>query len=295
MVENSKIEWTDHTFSPWIGCTKVSPACNSCYAEALVNGRLKGDFSQRRRTAPSTWAQPRRWNARCEREGKRERVFCASLADVFDNQVPGEWREDLWALIHDTPHLDWLLLTKRPQNIAKMLPPPELQDEPWPWGNVWLGTTVESQQEADRRIPHLLEVPAAVHFLSCEPLLGPVVLRPEWLDRNHPKSWGIARIGWAIVGGESGPGARPMHPDWARSLRDQCAAAGVAFHFKQIGEWHWEAPAGAGEPQHWVCANGCLGDEARAMQGGSWKGVWRVGKKAAGRLLDGREHNEVPA
>ena len=173
MGENSAIEWCDHTFNPWIGCQAISPACDNCYAAAWVNGRLRGDFSQRRRTVADNWRKPLRWNRMAQMAGVRHRVFCASLADVFDNQVPEEWRADLWDLIQHTEHLDWLLLTKRPQNIARMLPQPATgwQNPGWPWPNVWLSTTVENQAEADRRIPQLLAVPAARHFLSCEPLL----------------------------------------------------------------------------------------------------------------------------
>lgn len=336
MAADTKIEWADHTFNPWRGCTKVSAACDHCYAERLVNGRLAGDFSQRVRAASSTWQEPRRWNRAAAREGKRARVFTASLADVFDNQVSPIWRQDLFELIRETPSLDWLLLTKRPQNIAKMLPPD--------WGagyaNVWLGTTVENQAEADRRIPHLLAVPAAKRFLSCEPLLGPVDIS-NWLFAGDPPcadcprdedcecGWrGRAEMGrpdalhWVIAGGESGPGARPMHPDWARSLRDQCAAAGLAFHFKQWGEWHTAAfSASTGEAvfrqfrdfQHWVAkattwvrGGVCLDTKGRELKMGAHfarardEGCFpvtimhRVGKKAAGRLLDGAQHDGVP-
>jgi len=308
MAENTKIEWADHTFNPWVGCTKVSPACDHCYAEgwARRTGHANLWAGERRRTSAGNWRQPLKWNRQAEREGRRFRVFCASLADVFDNQVPEEWRRDLFDLIVATTHLDWLLLTKRPQNILKMLP------DWWcagshmgPPPNVWLGTTVENQAEADRRIPHLLAVPAAVHFLSCEPLLGPVDLKLADGVHHHPDNdqsnpavgaivhaamtkLGAPTIDWVIAGGESGANARPMHPDWARSLRDQCAAAGVPFHWKQWGEW---APSGA------------RGDHERELQrmGGSRDGTWdaetdtfRIGKKAAGRLLDGVEHNGMP-
>jgi protein gp37 len=262
MGENTRIEWADHTFNPWIGCTKVSPACDHCYAETLATNRLGvawGPHAKRRRTAESTWRQPLAWNRRAEREGRRFRVFCASLADVFDNQVPAEWREDLWALIHDTPHLDWLLLTKRPQNIWTMLPGATTMGVPaWGngWPNVWLGTTVENQVEANRRVPHLLAVPAAKRFLSMEPLLGPVRLARDGYDDGQDgaadwltgRRWWVdvdgngarggsyvgARIDWVIAGGESGPKARPSHPDWFRSLRDQCEAARVSFFMKQM-------------------------------------------------------------
>src|SRR6185437_13012780 len=178
MAENSRIEWCDHTFNPWLGCTKVSPACDNCYAESWAKrtGQAHLWNGERRRTSEANWRQPLKWNREAEASGIRRKVFCASLADVFDNQVPEKWRADMWATITITPNLDWLLLTKRPQNIPKMLP--IMWGDGWP--NVWLGTTAENQEEADRRIPHLLKVPARVHFLSCEPLLGPVNL-DGWL------------------------------------------------------------------------------------------------------------------
>ncbi len=233
MAENSKIEWTDHTFNPWVGCTKVSPACDHCYAEgwAKRTGHPELWTGERRLTSEANWKQPIKWNRAAAAAGARHRVFCASLADVFDNQVPTHWRWELWQLIAHTPALDWLLLTKRPQNIAKMLP----QVWPWPMPNVWLGTTVENQEEANRRIPALLAVPARVRFLSCEPLLGPVSLSVTWL--SVPVGDGPERmdgIDWVIAGGESGGGARMMAPIWAASLRDQCAGAGVAFFMKQM-------------------------------------------------------------
>lgn len=225
MAEETKIAWAHSTFNPWIGCTKISAACDHCYAEAFATQRLGatwGPHAERRRTAMSTWKQPYRWNAKAAINGEHHRVFCASLADVFDNQVPSEWRDDLWEVIRATRRLTWMLLTKRPSNILKMLP-----DD---WGavgypNVWLGTTVENQAEADRRIAELLRAPAACHFLSMEPLLEPV-----WLAQNH-----LAQLKWVIVGGESGPGARPMEAAWARSLKSQCERARVAFFMKQMG------------------------------------------------------------
>lgn len=321
MGENSAIEWCDHTFNPWIGCTKVSPGCDVCYAERLAVTRLGvswGPHGERRRTAPGTWALPLRWNRQAEREGRRFRVFCASLADVFDNQVPEEWRTDLWRLIEATPHLDWLLLTKRPQNIRPMMIAArrailgaEVAEEHvlWPWPNVWLGTTVENQEEAARRIPHLLRAPAAVRFLSCEPLLGPVDLAPWWKE-SPPGStyWHPNGLHWVITGGESGPGARPMHPDWARSLRDQCAAAGVPFFFKQWGEWGQMDPARRAEP-HAIANDGTLyrmtdlaypdgPRRGEAIRAGHDKAhlcsTFRVGKKAAGADLDGQLHRAFP-
>jgi protein gp37 len=248
MAENSGIEWTDHTFNPWIGCTKVSPACDFCYAEALnirfEGGKNWGPKSPRRRT--KSWSGPRKWNRLAGEAGIRQRVFCASLADVFDNHptVEQAWRDDLWALIRETPNLDWLLLTKRPQFIKKMLPKDWGEEG---YSNVWLGTTVENQKYADHRIPHLLSNPAKVHFLSCEPLLGPVDLRGLKTDPGGvykldaltgtfgggPGLSSPSKINWVITGGESGPEFRSADPDWFRGLRDQCANAGVPFLFKQ--------------------------------------------------------------
>lgn len=282
MGENTRIEWAHHTFNPWIGCTKVSPACDHCYAEAWAkrSGLVEWGNHPRRRTSAANWREPIKWNREAAAAGVRRRVFCASLADVFDNQVNIHWRDDLWTLISATPHLDWLLLTKRPQNIRHMLP------HGWPWANVWLGTTVENQEEADRRIPHLLETPAAVRFLSCEPLLGPIDLTEyrSWPCRDELSDfeWNSEGIDWVICGGESGPGARPMHIEWARSLRAQCAAASVPFFFKQHGDWLHESQVSRDR----------LNDFE--FQGEANGGFVRLGKKRAGRLLDGRTHDEFP-
>lgn len=289
-MENSKIEWTDHSFNPWRGCTKVSPGCANCYAETLShrNPAVLGQWGPgkpRVRAAAAMWRKPIKWNREAgfdeyhRLEGNkrqrvlglpeippdRPRVFCASLADWLDDEVPVEWLADLLGLIHDTPNLDWLLLTKRPQNWKPRLLAvyEHTQDHKLAafvnaWGargeapaNVWIGTSVEDQQRADERIPHLLEIPARVRFLSCEPLLGAVDLRePVQIGRRRVMEGilpthvagdvsttfkGLDGIHWVIAGGESGPHARPMHPDWARGLRDQCAAAGVAFFMKQMG------------------------------------------------------------
>ena len=224
MAENSKIEWTDHTFNPWIGCTKVSPACDNCYAEALMDGRYGrvnwGVGQPRSRTAPSTWKQPRRWNNLAGRSGERPFVFCASLADVFDNEVDPTWRADLFALIRETPNLVWLLLTKRVGNVPGM----SLDAGDLP-SNVAVGATMASQVEYDRDCLKLAGVKLLgplFTFGSFEPLLGPIVL-----DKHAPD--------WIIVGGESGPNARPMNLDWARSLRGQSAELGRVFNFKQGG------------------------------------------------------------
>ena len=279
MAKNSKIEWTDHTFNPWIGCTKVSPGCDHCYAEQRMDTRLHvvnwGVGQPRKRTSDKNWGEPLRWQREADdfrtTYGRRQRVFCSSLADVFDNAVDPAWRWDLFALIQATPDLDWLLLTKRIGNVRPMMKDMDMQALP---GNVWIGATIVNQEEADRDLDKLDAVPAAVRFLSMEPLLGQVAL-------GFDRLWGSGGrngIDWVIVGGESGPGARPMNPDWARSLRDQCIKAGVPFLFKQWGE---HAP-------NW------LNDEnGNKIPGSEW--IDRMGKKFAGRLLDGMTHDGFPA
>lgn len=270
-MQNSKIEWCDHSFNPWHGCVKVSPGCQHCYAETLDKRFGRAVWGPAKTTArmemsADYWKQPLKWDKEARKAGERRRVFCASMADVFEDHPQLEWpRANLWGLIETTPNLDWLLLTKRPENILRMVPRQWWEDEPP--ANVWYGTSVESQEYADKRIPELIHVPAVVRFLSCEPLLGPVDLSP-WLD---PTS--LCYLNWVICGGESGPGARPMHPDWARSLRDQCQDAGVAFHFKQHGAW-------------------VLRDDPQAETG---RAFYNVGKHAAGRLLDGRTWDELPS
>jgi protein gp37 len=298
MAENSKIEWTDHTFNPWTGCTKVSPGCDHCYAEgwAKRSGSVAWGDAPRRRTTAANWKLPLKWNAQAEREGRSFRVFCASLADVFDNRVPAEWRRDLFNLILSTPSLDWLLLTKRIGNAARMIEetlPDNMKALPpdcpvaWPWPNVWIGATIVNQEEADRDIPKLLAVPAAKRFLSMEPLLGSVSFEGMFANTGDPRDGtnSLEALDWVIVGGESGPKARPMHPDWVRSLRDQCAAAGVPFLFKQWGEWI----------DHDQLGVDMLGTEASPLHNfGNCDVSVRLGKKAAGRLLDGCTHDGYP-
>lgn len=247
MAENSKIEWTDATFNPWLGCTKVSDGCKHCYAETLMDkryGRVKwGPQGTRQRTSDAYWKKPLAWNRKAEAEGRRWKVFCASLADVFEDRYELlVWRNDLWLLIQRTPHLDWLLLTKRPENVHSLVPF-RWVDVDWP-ANVWIGTSVENQEMADRRIPELLKVPARIRFLSCEPLLGPVDLQP-WLHMTGIPA--TVRVGarelpgsfmpfhWVIVGGESGQKARPFYIEWAQDLVKQCDYAGVPVFVKQLG------------------------------------------------------------
>jgi protein gp37 len=276
MGDKTEISWTDSTFNPWIGCQHVSPGCDHCYAEAqnafrkwAAGGRW-GPHAERRRTSTATWEKPRRWNVEAstfarEHGGRRRRVFCASLSDVFDNQAPKAWRVDLFCLIRETPELDWQLLTKRPQNIARMLPAD--------WGdgyaNVWLGTTTEDAERFRMRWPILSRIPAACRFISYEPAIAPL---------------GAIAIGkanclpdWVICGGESGGHARVMHPAWARHVRDQCCALGIAFLHKQWGTYR---------SNPLVQEDGLSAAEAqRRDPHGNGKG---------GALLEGRLHREFP-
>lgn len=403
MGENSKIEWTTHTFNPWRGCTKVAAGCAHCYADKQAKRNpstlgIWGNDGTRVLASDAMWREPIKWNkaAACDcharqdlgerhlqscPQSNRPRVFCASMADVFEDwkgeirnhagrvlhrcsaghilpldsvRVNGiecdagctllahpltmdDARSDLFKLIDDTPNLDWLLLTKRPQNIRRFaydawtekvsghISQNEGDGRRWkPRKNVWLGTSIATQEDADRNIPELLKCRdlSPVLFLSCEPLLGPVELMyPPSLFPNGPQMccngrdcgcqgmpidpwpWFYPkdnRIDWVIAGGESGPHARPMHPAWARSLRDQCKLAGVPFHFKQWGEWvenganipvvensRWGAVSPAGE---WIEYEG--GTVVRPANKDAC--MVRVGKRLAGRLLDGREWSEFP-
>jgi len=242
-MENSHIEWTDHTFNPWIGCTKVSPGCLHCYAEArdqrFGGGEHWGKGAPRQRTSAAYWKAPFQWNRECRVHGTRLRVFCASLADVFDDEVNECWRHDLFGLIRSTPFLDWQLLTKRPEKaksyLAQLAADFGGDPETWCFPNVWLGVSVEDQSRADERIPILLSIPARVRFLSCEPLLESVSL-PFTCFGNGSDTYGrMDGIHWVICGGESGPGARQMQLTWAYDLKHQCERAGVAFFMKQLG------------------------------------------------------------
>lgn len=390
MADATAIEWCDSTFNPWMGCTKVSPACDNCYAAVSTPARTMeivwGPGQPRRRTAPRNWTQPLAWDralfmecrecgwraevdrshqkcGRCHAganslQEARRRVFCASLADVFDNEVDPAWRRDLFKLIAETPNLDWLLLTKRVGNVLRLvkeiadLPRPgshagDLLAHQWRSGNppknVWLGITVCDQKEANRDIPKLLAVHAAKRFLSMEPLLGPVDLTridvfggdaeiyplkgtTDCVNDEGEPTEDVPALDWVIVGGESGHGARPMHPDWARSLRDQCAEAGVPFVMKQWGEWVpisqlteaqdralWrsrviakphEDQTNIDDVYGRVCTvksavmhlDGSLHHflEPNAFSAGAMT-MYQTGKKAAGRLLDGRTWDGVPS
>jgi protein gp37 len=229
MAMNSSIEWTDHTFNPWTGCTNISPGCDNCYAEAWSkrSGHVKWGNSPRKRTTESYWKAPHIWQAKAAQfmaqHGRRQRVFCASLADVFDNQADDAWRKDLFNVIRQTPSLDWQLLTKRPQNILKMLPSD--------WGtkgysNVWLGFTAEDQARFEQRKRFLSSIPAAVWFMSYEPAIGPLRIA-----ESDPKP------NWLISGGESGHGARAMESNWVRNIISDCRKYNVAAFHKQWGSY----------------------------------------------------------
>jgi protein gp37 len=232
MGKQTAIAWTDHTFNPWWGCEKVSPGCTNCYAEAFAKRTGKatwGATSERRFFGEKHWREPLAWNEAARKAGERRRVFCASMADVFearDDLVPH--RRRLFDLIGATPHLDWQVLTKRPENVVGMMREIGLAIPP----NVWLGTSVEDQARADERIPRLLAVGARLAFLSCEPLLGQVDLVLQTSGGLPVNKHGID---WVIGGGESGPRSRPCDVAWLRSLRDQCKDAGVPFFCKQLG------------------------------------------------------------
>jgi len=245
MGEKTEISWCDHTFNPWIGCTKISPGCDHCYAETLMDiryGRVKwGPHGERVRTSDDNWKQPLRWakKARAAQEAwesapivgrsrerpHRPRVFCASLADWLDNAVPNEWRVDLARLIGQTWDLDWLLLTKRPENYERLVP----WDIDRPPPNVWLGFTAEDQPHFDRRWPIMREIPAAVRFCSYEPAIGPLRLFKEQNGYDYANG-----LNWLICGGESGPGYRPMLSAWEQDIRVDCLRAGVSYYFKQM-------------------------------------------------------------
>lgn len=329
MGENSKIEWCDHTFNPIVGCAKVSDGCKYCYAEAQMDGWLKrvkwGVNGTRVRTSADNWEKPRAWNRKAAKLGVRYRVFCASLSDVFeDHPAWVEPRRDLLKMIAETPHLDWLLLTKRPEHVLRMIE--ESAEYLFKHGditvaskwlkwlkhgsdympNVQVGTSVENQKVADQRIPELLKIPAAVRFLSMEPLLGPVnpyiTYTINGLEvvidylRGTMSIEGQAhapcnKVNHIIVGGESGTQARPMHPDWVRLIRDGCMDTGTPFLFKQWGEWIGGYHDLPDELQGRV--NDGVGKFDMTTMGDGLP-MYRFGKHNSGRLLDGVEWNQFP-
>lgn len=219
MSTRTAISWTDHTWNPWQGCTKLSPGCAHCYAEREHLKYRLPDFAVVRRSK-TTFDAPLKWK-------EPARVFTCSWSDFF-HEGADEWRADAWAIIKATPHLTYQILTKRPERIRRHLP----ADWGGGWLNVWLGVSVENQRWTSRILP-LLRVPAVVHFLSCEPLLGPVDLSPFTCKEGYDGDAFVPGVDWVIVGGESGPDARPMAENWVREVRDQCAADEVAFWLKQ--------------------------------------------------------------
>lgn len=307
MATNSKIEWTDATWNPVTGCSKVSDGCKNCYAERLAH---RFGWTTKPWTAANATEnvilnldrleQPLRWK-------KPRRIFVNSMSDLFHEQVPDWFIRKVFQVMAEANWHIFQVLTKRPKRMKEMIERLEPEFDgmvfngtkvSWPLPNVWLGVSVENQKAADERIPLLLQTPAAVRFLSCEPLLGPVDLsgfKPfdgecfcqESIDGCKPrlaKGCPETAIDWVIVGGESGPGARPMHPDWVRSIRDQCQEAGVPFFFKQWGSWF---PLGQK-------SNGWNGISKHRNDEWPFQPMYRIGKQLAGRLLDGREWNEMP-
>ena len=333
MGDTTHIEWTDATWNPVTGCTRVSPGCVNCYIDWAPPFRVEGrhftdrDGNRSHAIGATTGVRlhPDRldWPLR-KRSWRGKRVFVCSLADLFHDDVPDEYIAKVFAVMALTPEVTYQVLTKRPARMRALLASGtfagmvwrDVDDPSWPLPNVWMGVTVEDQERADQRIPILLDTPAAVRWLSCEPLLGPVDLDATGMGvtgTSGPESRPSA-VDWVVAGGESGPNARPMHPSWARSLRDQCATAGVPFLFKQWGEW---------APDEWIDEDGCrhVGRKPEARDSKSlvmhpagmtaltpdnpfdpwehghpcWHTVMRrVGKKRAGRLLDGAQHDGYP-
>lgn len=316
MSEKTKISWCDHTFNPWWGCEHVSPACDHCYARSSAKRFGPDCFGDnpRRFFDDRHWREPLKWDRAAETAGVRRRVFAGSMCDVFEDRPElMQERLRLFTLIDRCQNLDWLLLTKRPANIDRLMPPlvtqyvPEAGSMSYLEGvreNLWLGVTAENQTTADERIPILLQTPAAVRFVSIEPMLGPIDLRrirpwhpghgPDGADALCGGSWGhdcvrrmagdpsspgycnhsdAPTLDWVIAGGESGPGARQPHPDWFRALRDQCYAAGVPFFFKQWGSF---------KPDVF---------EVRALE----RVGYDLNQPKGGCLLDKREHKDFPA
>lgn len=277
---STTIEWTDETWNPLTGCASVSPGCDHCYAARETAGRLNSHpayaglavrpegqpavFTGEIRLHLDRLGQPLKWR-------KPRRVFVNSMSDLFHPDVPEEFIYRVFGVMASAQPHTFQILTKRPQSMEAWATA-TMRSSAWILPNVWLGTSIESDRYAFRA-DHLRRTPAAVRFLSLEPLLGPV------------PSLDLTGIDWVIVGGESGPRARPMHPDWVRNVRDRCVAEGVPFFFKQWGEW---VPNYGGQP---VAAPTALVDDGS----GNVMKMWRVGKKVGGRVLDGRTWDQMPA
>lgn len=290
----SKIEWCDRVWNPVTGCTPISPGCANCYAKRMserfaVQWGLDPKDPFKVTMYPERLEEPLRWK-------KPSMVFVCSMSDLFHDDVPEKFIIDILSVIAECQHENrghvFLLLTKRPERMRKIISGETVANDvwlqtsrgvtmgksPWPLSNIWLGVTAENQEQADKRIPILLSIPAVKRFISVEPMIGPVDLNRI----TTPYCSGF--LDWVICGGESGPGARPMHPDWARSLRDQCNAAGTPFMFKQWGEWRELEP---GESEANTAGQVIASDHSRVV-------VNRIGKKAAGRLLDGELWDQYP-
>ena len=288
----TKIEWADAVWNPITGCTPISEGCDHCYAKRMAN-RLKGrygypadepfrvEFHPERMTDPSRWKKPRR-------------VFVCSMGDLFHENIFTDRVHEIWDVMKAYPRHTFLVLTKRPERMKEVLGHIYRKERFGAaigfWSHVWLGVTAENQARADERIPVLLQIPAAVRFVSIEPMLGPVDLQKAHGFYYDEHGCDMRKLEWVIVGGETGPGARPVHPDWVRSLRNQCQAAAVPFFFKQWGEW---LPSEC-DPEYATgpgLVRACPAGNGDPCCPGLWR---RVGKKASGHLLDGREWNEFP-
>jgi protein gp37 len=306
MAANTKISWATHTMNFWLGCDKIGPACDGCYAEKWARRAGMPDLWSGRRQRTKTWGDPPRWNRIALRDGTRPSVFSNSLADFFDNHDDVTiMRADAWRVIRDNQALDWYLVTKRIPNVEKMLPPDWSRER---YGHVVIIITVVTQAEVDRDVPRLIALKQKYHWLriglSIEPMLGPIDLTKflfvgaeggveySYTPRNY--------LDWVIVGGESGGQARPMHPNWVRDLRGQCNRAGVPFHFKQWGEW---GPDQAElNPRHrstWVAMDGRgttdnIEAALRGETGTTWMLQVRYGVDKTGRTLDGHVHDDGP-
>lgn len=323
-MSKTKIEWADAVWNPVTGCSKISPGCANCYAERFAR-RLAGrcgypeDNPFRVSIHPERLNEPSKWH-------KPQRIFVCSMGDLFHPDVPVDFIRKVLLAMRNFEQHTFLLLTKRPERMREAINQAlKITDYCWPLGNVWVGVSVENQQAADERVPLLLQIPAAVRFVSVEPILGPVDLTKiitysnpsayygnvyvSWLDalsgkHHHNGPGGVItkktkKLDWVICGGETGPGARPCHPDWVRGLRDQCQEAGAPFFFKQWGQWNdlssgnWVAPRKKDTRVPWIDSY-VLSHRNKINEFPDGCRVFNMGKKAAGRLLDGRTWNEYP-
>lgn len=316
MSDKTGIEWTDATWNPVTGCTEVSPGCDHCYAKTFAE-RFRGTpghYFERGfdvQLRPDKLDQPLCWR-------RPRRIFVNSMSDLFHDQVPDDHIAKVWGVMAWSPQHTFQVLTKRHGRMRSLLSSSQFRSlvddawyhfgrefdmaskvghpghpyDRWPLPNVWLGVSTEDQHWADIRIPALLDTPAAVRFISAEPLLGPINLYTDPIEAESP-FWG-SQLNWVIFGGESGRTARPMHPEWARSLRDQCTDAGIPFLFKQWGEYGpglHDTGTRTGTVGHGFFS----GPVVAGRFTGEYAAMSRVGKKAAGRELDGRTWDQYPA